>query len=549
MKRSPTILRAVRPTFLSILGVAWIFSPTGGVAEAAPPPALWQQQPAAAGEETKTSAADAAEQSSSSGSSQSPRSAELDRHGQATAEEAEKGKADERKRVAQEEGGQDPTMDHLPEEQMRKMIREEMEKAQKPFEYHGYLRSGFGFNGKLGDQDAFLAPGAGAKYRLGNETETYGEAIFINNWIRPEEAADTLFFKTEFLLTFVTANDSNFDATDIFTIREAFAQAGGFMASKPDFKVWAGQRYYHRHDTHIHDFFYLSMSGYGGGFEDLKLGSDAAGKLAGGYFGASVTDDALITDNGRPVKHVLDLRLEDVQLGGLATFWVAGAHYQGGDVGGMADAVPNSNGFAVGLLHTIPEFLGGFNKFVVQFGTGPLVDYDVFFKQPIDQPGSPADVEPGIKNVTVDEAYRVRVLDAVVFEPSPLLSFMGTVLFQQTDYGADSDSGEMWISAGGRPIFHFTDHVNVAFEAGLDYVKSDFGPDGDENGESDGGYLAKLTVAPQISAARNFFGRPTVRAYLTYAFWAEEFQGEIGGPAYVEDTAGLIAGLQMESWW
>jgi maltoporin len=547
MKRSPTILRAVRPTFLSILGVAWIFSPTGGVAEAAPPPVLWQQQPAAAAEEAGTSTADSAEQSSSSGSSDSRRSAELDRDEQAAAsEEADTDKAEKSKRVAQ-----DPTMDHLPEEQMRKMIRDEMEKAQKPFEYHGYLRSGFGFNGKLGDQDAFQAPGAGAKYRLGNETETYGEAIFVNNWIRPEEAADTLFFKTEFLLTFVTKNDSNFDATDIFTIREAFAQAGGFMASKPDFKVWAGQRYYHRHDTHIHDFFYLSMSGYGGGFEDLKLGSDAAGKLAGGYFGASSTldDGSDITENGRPVKHVLDLRLEDVQLGGLATFWVAGAHYQGGDIPETGGEIPNSNGFAVGFLHTIPEFLGGFNKFVVQFGTGPLVDYDVFFKQPIDQPGSPADVDAGIKNVTVDDAYRVRVLDAVVFEPSPLLSFMGTVLFQQTDYGADNDSGETWISVGGRPIFHFTDHVNLAFEAGLDYVKSDFGPDGDGNGESDGGYLAKLTVAPQVAAARNFFGRPVVRAYFTYAFWADEFEGEVGGPAYAADTAGLIAGLQMESWW
>ena len=32
---------------------------------------------------------------------------------------------------------------------------------------------------------AFQALGAGAKYRLGNEAETYAEMIFVNNWINP----------------------------------------------------------------------------------------------------------------------------------------------------------------------------------------------------------------------------------------------------------------------------------------------------------------------------------------------------------------------------
>ena len=43
------------------------------------------------------------------------------------------------------------------------------------FEFHGYFRSGYGLNGKGGQQVAFIAPGADAKYRLGNEAETYGE--------------------------------------------------------------------------------------------------------------------------------------------------------------------------------------------------------------------------------------------------------------------------------------------------------------------------------------------------------------------------------------
>ena len=49
------------------------------------------------------------------------------------------------------------------------------------FEFHGYFRSGYGLNSKGGQQAAFQAPGAGAKFRLGNEAETYGEFIFVNN--------------------------------------------------------------------------------------------------------------------------------------------------------------------------------------------------------------------------------------------------------------------------------------------------------------------------------------------------------------------------------
>lgn len=449
----------------------------------------------------------------------------------------EESDAQEGKRVAQAEEPttEDVSQPHLPEDQTRKMIREEMDRMQKPFEFHGYLRSGFGFNGKGGDQEAFGAPGAGAKYRLGNETETYGEAIFVNNWIRPENVNDKTFFKTEILLTFVTAQNSNFDAGDVFTIRESFGQAGGVIDAKPDLKFWAGQRYYHRHDTHIHDFFYLSMSGYGGGFEDLKLGSDAAGKLAGGYFGASSDDDALETDIGRPVKHVFDLRLEDVQLAGLATFWVAGAYHPGGDDADGNEIVPGQSGVAAGVLHTIPDFMGGFNKIVLQYGRGQLTDYDVFYRTPADEIGEGAPPNSAL----LEDAFRIRVIEALVLQPSPGISFMGTALYQFTDYGVD-DGTESWFSVGGRPIFHFTDYVNLAFEAGLDYIDSDFGA-------SD--YLAKLTIAPQISAGRIFWSRPVLRAYFTYAFWGEEFEGAIGGTPYATDTAGIGAGLQMESWW
>src|SRR5271167_3929730 len=73
-----------------------------------------------------------------------------------------------------------PTYDQLREADVK---IEKLQEQLGTFEFHGYLRSGYGLNSRGGQQVAFQAPGADAKYRLGNEAETYGEFIFVNNWL------------------------------------------------------------------------------------------------------------------------------------------------------------------------------------------------------------------------------------------------------------------------------------------------------------------------------------------------------------------------------
>jgi hypothetical protein len=62
-----------------------------------------------------------------------------------------------------------------------------LERQVGAFELHGYFRSGYGLNSAGGQQLAFEAPGALTKYRLGHEAATYGEFIFVNNLLDPEE--------------------------------------------------------------------------------------------------------------------------------------------------------------------------------------------------------------------------------------------------------------------------------------------------------------------------------------------------------------------------
>jgi maltoporin len=175
--------------------------------------------------------------------------------------------------------------DQVPSAPEYDLLREADQKIEKlqqqvgTFEFHGYFRSGYGLNSAGGEQVAFQAPGAGAKYRLGNEAETYAELIFVNNWVNPNHASDKAWIRSEFMVEANTTNSANYanfpggTGNDQFRFREAFVQAGNVLESQPDAKFWAGERYYRRiQAAHLNDFYQLDMSGYGGGVEDVYVG-------------------------------------------------------------------------------------------------------------------------------------------------------------------------------------------------------------------------------------------------------------------------------------
>lgn len=391
-----------------------------------------------------------------------------------------------------------------------------VENSHKPFEYHGYFRSGFGFNSELGYQEAFRAPDAPMKYRLGNETETYGELVFINNWLNPERDKDEAWFKTQVLLTFVAQPAHNFDPYT-FTIREAFAQAGNVIKSKPDLKFWAGQRYYRRHDIHINDYYFYSESGYGGGVEDIDVGF---GKMAIAYFGVSDPEGADVTEHGRVVENNVEFRVYDFELpGGTGV-----AALKGSFLRGQPD-FENEPGFELTLMHIAGGFMGGYNKASIQLGYGSSADTDapLFYHT------------PGV----LKDTMRLLITESAQIKLSDKVMAMGAALVRM-DMNSEADTTDTWISAGFRPIYHFTKYAAIAGEVGLDQTMGDTYADGT---------LLKFTVAPQIRAGDGFWARPTIRAYATAAYWTEEFEGGVAPEAYGDTSFGMAFGVQAESWW
>src|SRR5437660_998997 len=173
-----------------------------------------------------------------------------------------------------------------------------LEQHEKAFEFHGYLRSGYGLNGKGGTEVPFQAPGADAKFRLGNETETFVPLTFVYNILNPSHDSGSPWLRVNASLELTSPYSADYTAKDPVGFRESFVQAGNLFESQPGLTVWAGQRRYRRYHFDINDFYPVDMSGVGGGFEDLNLGP---AKLAVAYV-ANLRAD-FVTTSGNLTKN------------------------------------------------------------------------------------------------------------------------------------------------------------------------------------------------------------------------------------------------------
>jgi maltoporin len=433
----------------------------------------------------------------------------------------------------------------VPSEPSYDLLKEADEKIDKlqqqesTFEFHGYVRSGSGLNSAGGQQVAFEAPGAEAKYRLGNEAETYTELIFVNNWVNPGHDFSKAWFKTEFMVEANTSNSENFAPVgnavggDQFRLREAFVQAGNVFERQPGAKFWAGERYYRRQHVDSNDFYPLDMSGYGGGVEDLSVGF---GKLAVAFLNTARPD--IVTENGNLTKGNIDARLYDVKGPfGLWGVWFDYATSKGGTITSATDSgstsvpnIPTTDGYAFGFRHQRLEWHGGYHTFMIQYGTGAASNFS--------NPGSGTTIPN--QSPYINYSRQLLATEQVVLQPNDKFAVMPIFIYQRTKDGDPQHDWAQWVSFGARPEVFLTQHVSLTGDCGFDRTHL---PGSYE------GWLRKCTFAPQIGADRNFFGRPVLRAFVTYANWSNGFRGLVGGVPFKNRTSGLTYGVQAEHWW
>lgn len=414
----------------------------------------------------------------------------------------------------------------------------------KQFEFHGYVRTGFGVNQSGGEQRKPGNPdglGASLPGRLGNEPDTYGELIFKYHFPQatPESAKFDFVTNLMFQQNQDKASYLPIQTTDAnFGVREAYFMASNVLKTAPDVTFWAGNRYYDRKDIHRTDYFWLDMSGYGGGVEKVAVGP---GKLAVAYLaGASGTFASRTNTGDSLTKQAIDVRYSALPtFGGEGTLWLMASYLNGGTPASGATATyPESTpGGAIGWIQTNKFGENLTNTAALQYGVGSASQFDTNVTGYIGAPRG-----------ALEDSKTIQFTDMVVWQIDERLSFETDVLVHWNDQGftpaGGSDSSRTYYAIGGRPVYMFTDHVGAALEVGYDYAT-----DNRNTAADDSPSLAKITFAPLIRPGSGFFARPEIRLYATYYFWNDFPAGSQINGTDAGDKSSWNFGIQAEAWW
>ena len=382
------------------------------------------------------------------------------------------------------------------------------------FEFKGYIRSEQAWSN--GHSPAcFHLPGAPAKYRYGNECQTYSELL------GSQERADFGGGTTLTGTAMVGLNDGP-SRVPTFTphhgdmrLPQAYLRLNN-VAALGNGRLWAGRQYYRRNDIHINDFFYWNPSGLGAGLENADLG-----------LGGPQLSYAWFRSDGHHQRDYANRH--DMQLSGMATN--PGGELQAGvSFIQRAGQVAGSHaGWSVTLHHLQTGVVGGKNRAALQYGQGPGIGL-----------GHTGTLTAG------HDTRRWRVLDAWDWQSGNFGGQIG-VVHQRDIAPAAEGGGQRWWSFGIRPVYAVAEHLKFVLELGHDRVTPDGGPTR---------HLTKVTVAPVLSMGRTFWSRPELRFFHTYARWNQAAQAAAapGNPlsttgVFGSALAGHTIGLHFETWW
>lgn len=404
----------------------------------------------------------------------------------------------------------------------------ELVMGQQSLAFHGYLRSSLGFSEHGDTQAKFQLPGARAKYRLGNEPDTSLELEFDYKYKLTSPENKNANIQSVFMLAgYANQGDSNnFEFDDL---AQAYFSFNKFF--NDDVNIWLGRRYYQRKSIHIMNHFWLNPgqnSHLGIGFEGQSLGR---GKLDIALFRNE--DDFTLSNTSYLINStVMDARWHSLALSENTqlTTWAQLAN---------RSAVPSLNytsksGYSFGGWLDY-KFKNLKNTTFIMYQSGAAIT----------QSGTNPRTVREDQGWSLDKANVIEINNMQTYEALPDFSFQWSLLYRQDDRGTAGSSKIKWYSTGIRPIFYFSKHLNLALEAGVDYV------DDEVNNRS--GKLNKFTAALQISADRGFKSRPVLRLFATVAEWDDDFKGFAGNipgnAPYGNDTRGWTIGAQVESWW
>ncbi len=392
-----------------------------------------------------------------------------------------------------------------------------------PLDFNGYIRGLAGNNFVDHGTTCFKLPGAGSKYRIGNECEIYSELMLGQELVRTDSGIG---LGIHGMLNIYHPNSTERTSQDKFDVGlpQAYLEAKAIPFLN-DASLWMGRRYYKREDVHMTDFFYWNPSGLGIGIEDFKIGDL---KLSYALFRSENT--TLRKHHNAPEE---DAARHDIQIRGLNVN--AGGELELGFslIREHSELENAHNGWSVTIQHhQMGGLWDGWNKAAFQYGVGPGIGLG------------------GTGNITAgSDVNRYRVVESAYAQINPKFGGLFTGVYQQDVSGGNRQT---WLSLGGRVTYDMYDHFKLNAEFAGDSVKP--------HGEPER-HMTKFTIAPTFTAAPGIWSRPELRLFFTHARWNDAArEAATGSMDSAEATIsssgqfgsrlnGSMLGFQLEAWW
>lgn len=392
-------------------------------------------------------------------------------------------------------------------------------------DWTGYMRGGPAATTESGHSRQCYGIGE-LKYRLGNECDFYGEfqlaqamkvdgvdvnAVLMTNYYSP-----------------ATESDKSSNPADNFGVEQAYVEMKGVDIA-PNVLFWMGKRR-DRDDVHIVDTFFTNVSGVGAGIENVDLGFGKFG--VSGYKNDSPAQyagaDRTVTTGGNNGVGRLHAQLYDIPVNPDGKLRLMASYSKGDSQGG----VKGQSGYGFDLEHVQSNFFGGGNHIWLQYAEGST------------------DINQGISdNAQHGSGYKSW---RIVESPSWQLGAFGgqAIVMYQHNKAPDgaapvstqstSPSSNFW-TIGGRGSYALTKNVKWLTEIGYSSLKPSGGPS--EN-------VTKVTVGPALSTGPDFWKRPELRLYVTYADYnkaaAQDTNNNYGFRP--DKTNAVSYGAQVEIW-
>ncbi|MDY6323086.1 MAG: carbohydrate porin [Succinivibrio sp.] len=450
-------------------------------------------------------------------------------------------------------------------------------------DFHGYMRGGVGHFSHGGSQTRWNAMNLG---RLGNEEDVYGELelgsrvfkkddveFYVDSMVALKSMGDNDYEATDRANGYfrdslgtlngdnkISDNDGNIVANNNYSsedteiaFRQLNVQVKGLIPTNKEATIWAGKRYYQRHDVHVWDLYYWDVSGSGAGVENLKVGPgqlsvawvrkahDQITKLEDGTAQSYYT----ISSDGKVVKNDTDygnVNIYDIRY--------AGSYWKGGWLEfGMTAMDPDKahsddvkyNNYVAGFS---PMFTAewtqsgdwGFNKLTLQYAKKGwnVGSHNTWY-------GTYAKMDN-------NKFWRVIDQGEVSFF-TPKFHVMYAARYDYQDFGYDrgwgTGDGFKTYAVTVRPSYQVTQYTRIMAELGAYWTKYSGIANKDDQGQ-------KYTLAYAIAPSASLWARPEIRFYVSYLHHSNS--DDNGG---IIDTlhdnlkwnSAVNFGIQAEAWW